>query len=761
MKKSLTKLLFITGFLVGTVGIFTVPEAHAAKVNVKKVKSNAPYQKTAYIAKGKSIKLTASVSVSPNKKANKKVTYKSKNKKIATVNKKGVVKAKKTGSTKITITSAKSKKKKAVISVKVMKNAVKKVTLNRKNATLYTGNTLKLKATVSAQKGASKKVYWTSSNQAIASVSQKGVVTAKKMGSATITVQAIDGSKKKASCKIVVSPKEENNTTPNNGSNTITPREVIQITNLEIYNGSSLHFTIDKTKALTKSNLLLEQRDSTSGSYNRTVKLDRLYTDDQRNYIVEIDETESYYKEGQFLRLSLKGYPEAVREILYIEPVGNYSSSDIRYFSVGSRLSNCNIGSDNIRGYCDCTVSGLPEGFTWKKTKQGAAISGTCSEAGTYKIIFEGEDERGSTFTQTTYLLIYSDTTLQAAAIPEYKITVPSKGAAISCQIIAKGGKKDYTYAIDGESYGLSVNEYGKVSGTIDTPGTYEIPITVTDASTPALTARTTLTLHIEEGKTISGRIVDGEGNGMQGHIHYNCRSKSGSLNFGSMQTTKDGSYSFTVSKNDYAIWASDYYSKFRTAPMYYTVEQDMTLPDTNLNVFPVNIDIPEDAVYWYDDENNVIGQDKVIYEKPGTYTYCTKPKENEFLSPSIYEISFTVKNQGIRITAVKKELTPQITPVSLGTQSLILQGELYTMTSFTPAETGTYSIYSSGTEDTYAKLYDSTAEQLIYSDSGGTGRNFKLTYELEAGKIYYIGVKKYQFSGENTVSVSVTIEKA
>ena len=49
---------------------------------------------------------------SPNKKANKKVTYKSKNKKIATVNKKGVVKAKKTGSTKITITSAKSKKKK-------------------------------------------------------------------------------------------------------------------------------------------------------------------------------------------------------------------------------------------------------------------------------------------------------------------------------------------------------------------------------------------------------------------------------------------------------------------------------------------------------------------------------------------------------------------------------------------------------------------------------------------------------------------------
>ncbi|MCI5730502.1 MAG: hypothetical protein MR304_03015, partial [Eubacterium sp.] len=144
-----------------------------------------------------------------------------------------------------------------------------------------------------------------------------------------------------------------------------------------------------------------------------------------------------------------------------------------------------------------------------------------------------------------------------------------------------------------------------------------------------------------------------------------------------------------------------------------------------------------------------------------GTYTYCTKPKENEFLSPSIYEISFTVKNQGIRITAVKKELTPQITPVSLGTQSLILQGELYTMTSFTPAETGTYSIYSSGTEDTYAKLYDSTAEQLIYSDSGGTGRNFKLTYELEAGKIYYIGVKKYQFSGENTVSVSVTIEKA
>lgn len=68
------------------------PEASAAKVKVKKVAVTSPSGKVVYVAKGKKVKLSTTVKVSPNKSANKKVSYKSANRKIATVNSKGIVK---------------------------------------------------------------------------------------------------------------------------------------------------------------------------------------------------------------------------------------------------------------------------------------------------------------------------------------------------------------------------------------------------------------------------------------------------------------------------------------------------------------------------------------------------------------------------------------------------------------------------------------------------------------------------------------------
>lgn len=65
------------------------------KIGKKKVT-----KKTFTLAKGK--KATLKVSVSP-KKSKKSVTFKSNNKKIATVSKKGVIKAKKKGTAKISV----------------------------------------------------------------------------------------------------------------------------------------------------------------------------------------------------------------------------------------------------------------------------------------------------------------------------------------------------------------------------------------------------------------------------------------------------------------------------------------------------------------------------------------------------------------------------------------------------------------------------------------------------------------------------------
>jgi len=70
-----------------------------------------------------------------------------------------------------------------------------KLKLSKTKATLKVGKTLKLKV-----KGA-KKAKWSSNNSGVASVSSKGVVKAKRVGSAKITAKV---KKKKLTCKITV-----------------------------------------------------------------------------------------------------------------------------------------------------------------------------------------------------------------------------------------------------------------------------------------------------------------------------------------------------------------------------------------------------------------------------------------------------------------------------------------------------------------------------------------------------------------------------
>lgn len=152
--------------------------------------------KTIYLKTG--TKFTAKAAVAPANATNKKVTWTSNKKNIATVSTSGVITAKKkTG--KATIT-AKAGNRSAKITVNVVKKAKKttSVKLSKSKVTLTVKDNVALAATLS--KGATSKVKWTTSDKKVASV-KDGVVTAKKKGVAVITATA-DG--KSADCVVTV-----------------------------------------------------------------------------------------------------------------------------------------------------------------------------------------------------------------------------------------------------------------------------------------------------------------------------------------------------------------------------------------------------------------------------------------------------------------------------------------------------------------------------------------------------------------------------
>lgn len=174
------------------------------KQQVKSITVTNAVNNTVAVRKGKS--LTLKTSVSPSNASSKKLTFATSNKKVATVNSKGKITAKKAGTAKITIKSA-DKKAKTTITVKVpdAKKVVTKVTLSPTSKTVTQGEKFTLKATIKPSNATVKLVSYKSGNSKVATVDSKGRVTAVGVGTATITVTTLDGSKK-ATCKVTVKP---------------------------------------------------------------------------------------------------------------------------------------------------------------------------------------------------------------------------------------------------------------------------------------------------------------------------------------------------------------------------------------------------------------------------------------------------------------------------------------------------------------------------------------------------------------------------
>lgn len=151
-----------------------------------------------YTGKRETIKAT----ILPENADNQSLLWQSDDPNIATVSN-GIIFGVSAGATTIRCTTKDGTNLTKEIRVTVLQQ-IKKIQLNETKAQLLAGNILSLVAMIEPAAVTNAGLVWSTSNEAVATVDQNGVVTAVGRGTARITCAALDGLGAKAACDVTV-----------------------------------------------------------------------------------------------------------------------------------------------------------------------------------------------------------------------------------------------------------------------------------------------------------------------------------------------------------------------------------------------------------------------------------------------------------------------------------------------------------------------------------------------------------------------------
>lgn len=181
-----------------------------AVVNATKI-TITPSSKT--IEVGGEILLVATIE--PSNTTDKSIKWTSSNNTIATVSSTGVVTGKSAGKATIIAATSNGKKAISIITVKEASSTPQPtptiiypsgISVNPASLSIELGEKRTLSATISPSNATNKNVTWSSSDSTIVEVNSKGLITAKKVGKAIITVKT---SNNKTANAIITVTKEE------------------------------------------------------------------------------------------------------------------------------------------------------------------------------------------------------------------------------------------------------------------------------------------------------------------------------------------------------------------------------------------------------------------------------------------------------------------------------------------------------------------------------------------------------------------------
>lgn len=178
-----------------TINVLIVQPVKSIKLQTKEI--SLLYGASSDAAKGK-----ISVEIIPENATNPACLYSSSNESIVTVDTEGNLQAVSPGKARITVLSADASNVKAICNVNVGQ-AVTSISIPA-TQTISNKKSFSLNPKIFPQNATGKKLEYTSSNPAVATVSSNGIVSGVGCGTATITARTMDGSEISSECAVTV-----------------------------------------------------------------------------------------------------------------------------------------------------------------------------------------------------------------------------------------------------------------------------------------------------------------------------------------------------------------------------------------------------------------------------------------------------------------------------------------------------------------------------------------------------------------------------
>ncbi|MCR5138510.1 MAG: S8 family serine peptidase [Oscillospiraceae bacterium] len=504
--------------------------------------------------------------------------------------------------------------------------------------------------------------------------------------------------------------------------------------------------------------------------YRPIPQINKVMIEDGYGHEVKKTELRTSWGEGR-QRFEILGYGKSGRTYFRSLPNFSVSSSDP---NVASGIVF--IGYDDSYGYY-----GMLD-----------VVRNSSGKAGSATITVKTTD--GSNKSAKISVKVINDSAPTAVSITRHPANVTvAEGTAASFSITASGTSVYYEWQMKrrGESVWVSAGFEGHDTSTLRVPGdtrynSWQFRCLVRGAdSNSAISNAATLTVNAKQVRTIvpgtTTAVISTGGESVRFRF---VPTLSGSYTLTSTGSDDTCGYLYDASDNqldydddggesnnfsityDFAAGTTyffevRYYSSDTTGTICLVLSANFH--DADITTHPANLTVAPNATATF--RVTATGH-SLSYQwemkAPGSETWQNSSLNGNKTSTLSFTATSAYNNYEFRCRVTGNDGVPVysdtarlrvIASISPGTTTAVISaGGERVRFRFVPTLSGSYTLTSTGSDDTYGYLYDASENQLAYDDDGGESNNFSITYDFAAGTTYFFEVRYYSSDTTGTI---------